>query len=64
VVIALTGILAYIIPDIPSSVREKLARERLLQREALVNHDDLESATGRHGPKTAHVPKQTHDSPV
>jgi hypothetical protein len=42
-VIVLTTILAYAIPDIPASVKDKFARERLLEREALVGHDDIDN---------------------
>ena len=31
-----TGLLAYAVPDLPSSVQEKLARERLLEREVIL----------------------------
>ena len=55
-VFALTGILAYIIPDVPSSVREKLARERFLEREALVSHDnDIDSAASRRSRSGRHL---------
>lgn len=48
VVIALTGILTYCIPDIPSSVRDKLARERHLEREALVAQESTpDGVSGR-----------------
>ena len=34
VVIGLTGVMAYAIPDIPGTVRVQIQRERLLDREA------------------------------
>lgn len=34
-VFAVTGLLAYAVPDLPASVQEKLARERVLEREVI-----------------------------
>ncbi len=36
IVFAITGLIAYAIPDVPSSVRDKQIRERLLEREVLL----------------------------
>ena len=38
IVFALTGIMAYTIPDVPAEIRTQIARERLLAKEARYEH--------------------------
>ena len=38
IVFALTGVMAYAIPDVPSEVRTQIQREKLLEKEAKYEH--------------------------
>lgn len=38
IIFALTGLMAYIIPDIPSELKTQIKRERLLMKEAQYEH--------------------------
>jgi anoctamin-4 len=49
IVFALTGIMAYAIPDIPAEVRTQIQREKLLEKEAKYEHGTQGNLNANYG---------------